>query len=81
MKRTNLVLDVDLLQKATRVLQTKTYSDAVNQSLAQAIKLAEMRGILSLAGSGAWQGNLDTMRERTRRTKKKRKWFLLIARS
>ena len=30
MKRTNLVLDADLLEEATRVLGVKTYSAAVN---------------------------------------------------
>lgn len=63
MKRTNLVLDEELLREAVNRLGTKTYSEAVNLALEQSIKLAKMRGILDLVGSGAWEGDLSAMRE------------------
>lgn len=73
MKRTNLVLDEQLLKKATEVLRTRTYSEAVNLALDQAIKLEQMRGILDLVGSGAWEGNLSEMREDTKKARGKRR--------
>ena len=68
MKRTNLVLDERLLQEATRVTGEKTYSATVNRALDELLKRARARQILDLAGSGAWTGDLGTMRaDRPRR--------------
>ena len=63
MKRTNLVLDEKLLKKATQILGTRTYSEAVNKALDQTIRLAQMRGVLDFVGSGIWEGDLQKMRE------------------
>jgi Arc/MetJ family transcription regulator len=63
MKRTNLVLDEQLLEDATRVLGAKTYSEAVNRALAESLDLARARGLLDLVGKGAWSGRLSEMRE------------------
>jgi len=42
MKRTNLVLDADLLENATRVLGVKTYSAAVNIALAETLRVKKI---------------------------------------
>lgn len=63
MKRTNLVLDEELLKTATRVLGAKTYSAAVNQALEDAIRTAKIRGLADLFGTGIWEGSLSAMRE------------------
>jgi Arc/MetJ family transcription regulator len=47
MKRTNLVLDEQLLEEAVRALGVKTYSAAVNLAL----------------GKTVWEGDLSEMRE------------------
>jgi Arc/MetJ family transcription regulator len=73
MKRTNLVLDEQLLERATRVLGHKTYSGAVNQALEDAIRLHKIRGIAEFVGSGLWEGNLSSMREDQRERKNTRK--------
>jgi Arc/MetJ family transcription regulator len=65
MKRTNLMLDEELLKTATRVLGAKTYSAAVNQALEDAIRTAKIRGLAQFLGSGAWEGQLAEMREDT----------------
>ncbi|MBP9112233.1 MAG: type II toxin-antitoxin system VapB family antitoxin [Polyangiaceae bacterium] len=59
MKRTNLVLEADLLEEATRLSGEKTYSRAVSRGLEDFVRLAKARKIYSLAGSGLWDGNLS----------------------
>jgi Arc/MetJ family transcription regulator len=63
MKRTNLVLDEDLLEEAVRVLGVKTYSAAVNEALKEAIRVKKVHGLREFFGSGIWEGDLSEMRE------------------
>lgn len=72
MKRTNLVLDEQLLEEATRLSGERTYSRAVERALEDFVRRAKARRILELAGSGLWEGDLAVVREdrgvyRTRR--------------
>jgi hypothetical protein len=72
MKRTNLVLNEDLLEEATRLSGERTYSKTVERALSEMVRRVKARQILDLAGSGLWQGDLTVMREdkgvyRTRR--------------
>jgi Arc/MetJ family transcription regulator len=68
MKRTNIVLDEDLLEEAVRVAGTKTYSRAIDMALRDFVRRAKARRILELASSGLWQGDLAGMRQdRSRR--------------
>jgi Arc/MetJ family transcription regulator len=62
MKRTNLVLDEELLEEATRVSGEKTYSGAVQKALREYVRRAKARQILELRGSGLWEGSLPEMR-------------------
>lgn len=62
MKRTNLVLDEELLEEATRLSGEKTYSRAVERALEEFVRRARARSILELRGSGAWAGSLAEMR-------------------
>ena len=63
MRRTNLVLDENLLDEATRVLGVKTYSTAVNLALAETLRVKKVLEIPKFFGSGLWQGDLSEMRE------------------
>lgn len=65
MKRTNLVLDDNLLKEATAISKAKTYSKAVEIALLDYVRRAKARQILDLAGSGLWEGDLSAMREDT----------------
>jgi len=68
MKRTNLVLDEQLLEEALRLSGERTYSRAVMQALRDYVRRIKAGRILELAGSGAWEGNLAEMRrDRSRR--------------
>jgi hypothetical protein len=63
MKRTNLVLDVELLKEATRVLGVRTYSAAVNMALVEVLRLRRVLSLPSFFGRGLWHGNLSEMRD------------------
>jgi len=63
MKRTNLVLNEELLAEATRVLGAKTYSAAVNTALEQVIRLKKIESLPRFFGSGIWEGDLAEMRK------------------
>jgi len=62
MKRTNVVLDEDLLEQAVRVSGERTYARTIERALREMVRRAEARGIDQLAGSGLWVGNLSEMR-------------------
>ena len=70
MRRTNLVLDENLLDEATRVLGVKTYSAAVNLALAETLRVKKILELPSFFGSGLWEGDLSAMREDRRRKKR-----------
>jgi len=63
MKRTNLVLNGELLEEAIRLSGERTYSRTVERALEEFVRRVKARKILDLAGSGLWQGDLAAMRE------------------
>lgn len=68
MKRTNLVLDENLLEEAVRLSGERTYSGAVARALNEFVRRVRANRILELTGSGLWEGNLAEMRgDRPRR--------------
>ena len=68
MRRTNLVLDEDLLERATHALGVKTYSAAVNLALAEVLRMKKIQGLPHFFGRRLWQGDLSEMRgDRLRR--------------
>ena len=66
MKRTNLVLNEELLEEATRLSGEKTYSRAVERALEDFVRRIKARRILELTGSGKWEGDLGQMRRDSR---------------
>ena len=62
MKRTNLVLDGELLDEALRLSGERTYSKTVERALEDFVRRIRARRILDLAGSGLWEGDLSEMR-------------------
>jgi Arc/MetJ family transcription regulator len=62
MKRTNLVLDEALLEEAVRLGGERTYSRTVERALSEFVRRIRSGRILSLAGSGLWEGDLGLMR-------------------
>ena len=63
MKRTNLVLDEQLLEEAVKTLGVKTYSAAVNSALEEVIRIRKIQNLSSFFGKQLWDGDLAEMRE------------------
>jgi Arc/MetJ family transcription regulator len=63
MRRTNLVLDEDLLDETLRLSGERTYSRAVERAMEEFVRRVKARRILDLAGSGLWEGELSQVRE------------------
>ena len=62
MKRTNLVLDEQILEETLRLSGERTYSKAVTRAMEDFVRRAKAGRILELAGSGLWEGDLAQMR-------------------
>ena len=62
MKRTNLVLDEQLLEETLRLSDERTCSKAVDRALSELVRRARAGRILELAGSGLSEGDLTEMR-------------------
>lgn len=62
MKRTNVVIDDQLLEEAVRVSGERTYSRTIERALEEMVRRARARTIDQLAGSGLWVGQLSAMR-------------------
>jgi Arc/MetJ family transcription regulator len=56
------VLREELLAEAQRLSGDKTYSSTVNLALEELVRRIRARQILTLAGTGLWQGDLGEMR-------------------
>ena len=63
MKRTNLVLDEELLKEATREMGLKTYSATVNAILKEYVREKSVEKLADLVGKVKWIGDLSEMRE------------------
>ena len=68
MKRTNLVLNEQLLEEAQRLSGERTYSRTVDRALEDFVRRIKARRILELRNSGLWRGNLSDMRDDAPRT-------------
>jgi hypothetical protein len=56
MKRTNLVLDEQILEDATREFGLKTYSATVNYALKEVLRARRVEGLVDFFGSDIWEG-------------------------
>jgi hypothetical protein len=62
MKRTNLVLNPQVLEEALRLSGERTYSRTVGRALEDFVRRAKAGKILELQGQGLWDGDLGAMR-------------------
>jgi hypothetical protein len=59
MKRTNVVLDEELLKQANKALGQKTYSATINFALKEALRMQRIQSIPQFFGKGLWVGDLS----------------------
>ena len=63
MKRTNIVLDEELIEKGLKVTGIKTRRALVDHALRELLRRESQKMILQLRGKVHWEGNLDEMRQ------------------
>ncbi len=62
MKRTNIVLDVALIEKARKLTGLKTIREIVEHALRELVRRKRQRDILELQGKVDWVGDLSSLR-------------------
>lgn len=72
MKRTNLVLDEELLEEALRVSGERTYSATVERALQEFVRRARANKVFDLGGLGLWEGDLSQTRGDASRSRRGR---------
>jgi Arc/MetJ family transcription regulator len=65
MKRTNIVIDEDLIEKAMEITHARSKREAVQMALEQVVKKSSLASALErLRGNLDWAGNINKMRRR-----------------
>jgi Arc/MetJ family transcription regulator len=62
MKRTNIVLDEQLVTRGKRLTGLKTSRALVDHALREMVRRGDQRKLLELRGKIEWQGDLNAMR-------------------
>jgi len=62
MKRTNIVLDDNLVRQGLKATGLKTRRALVQRALEELVRREKQLGLLSLEGRVDWAGNLSAMR-------------------
>lgn len=68
MKRTNIVLDEDLIETAKQLTGVRFTREVVDLALRRLVRNLRRRRILRLAGKVKWEGDLAAMRRGRRST-------------
>ncbi len=61
-KRTNIELDLELINKALKITNLSTIKDVVHYALQETIKMNQRKNLLKLKGNVNWEGNLEDVR-------------------
>jgi Arc/MetJ family transcription regulator len=64
MKRTNIVLDEDLVAQGLQLTGLKTRRQLVDHALQEMVRHRRQKEILSLKGKIDWPGDLSTLRRK-----------------
>lgn len=62
MKRTNIVLDEELVGKGMRLTGITTQKALIDHALRELVRRKEQKKILRLKGKVHWEGDLEAMR-------------------
>lgn len=64
MKRTNIVIDETLVDRAKTLTGIRTTREVVDFALKELVKRTRLQDLLALRGRVQWEGDLDKMRSR-----------------
>jgi Arc/MetJ family transcription regulator len=67
MMRTTLNVDDEALDGAMQTSPGKTKTAVINEALREYARRRRLRGLLKFQGKLRWEGNLDDLRQRTRK--------------
>ncbi len=73
MRRMNVMIDEQALEKVKRKLGSNSYSGAINDGLNEFLRMSDIAGFMEYFKSGVWQGSLSKMRRDSISTKKVKK--------
>jgi len=62
MKRTNIVLDEGLIDRARKLTGIRTQREIVDHALRELVRRRELKRLLELEGAVEWEGDLAEMR-------------------
>lgn len=62
MKRTNIVIDENLVSKGMRLTGIDTKKALIDYALRELVRRKEQKSILKLKGKISWEGDLDGLR-------------------
>jgi Arc/MetJ family transcription regulator len=62
MKRTNIVLDEDLVRQGLKATGMKTRRELVHHALEELVRRKKQTGFLALKGKIPWTGDINAMR-------------------
>jgi Arc/MetJ family transcription regulator len=62
MKRTNVVVDEELLEEACRITGQRTWSGVIDHALKEIVRRDKIQKLFDLAGTNWWDGDLAEMR-------------------
>ena len=62
-KRTNIEIDLDLVQEVMKTYRIKTMKEAINFSLQKTAEAQKRKNLLQMKGKVKWEGDLDEMRK------------------
>jgi len=61
--RTNVLIDLDLIQEASRLTKIRTKKDVIACALTELVQQYKRKKLLALRHEGLWQGDLAALRE------------------
>jgi Arc/MetJ family transcription regulator len=67
--RTTLNVDDEALEGAMKTSPGKTKTTVINEALREYARRRRLRGLLKFQGKARWEGNLDDLRHRKRRSR------------
>ena len=66
MKRTNVMLDEELVEEACRITGQRTWSGVIDHALKEIVRRDKLQKLFDLAGTNWWHGDLDEKRGKDR---------------